>query len=53
MEKIFTIPEVAELLKTNKTKVYELIKKQELKAVKIGSYKVRESDLENYIKSLN
>lgn len=46
---VYTVSEVAKMLKVNKNFVYSLIKKGELKAVKIGSLKIKKSDLEEYI----
>ena len=48
---LLTVREVAEKLKVNKNYVYNAIKKGELKAVNIGSIKVRKNDLETYIES--
>ena len=38
---LYTVSEVAKLIKTNTNYVYELIKKGFLPALKLGSYKVR------------
>lgn len=46
---VYTVSEVANLLKVNRNFVYDEIKKGELKAVKIGSLKVRRTDLEDYL----
>ena len=48
---LYTVREVAELLKVNRNYVYDIIKRGELKCVKIGSIKVKKSDLENFINS--
>lgn len=48
---LFTVREVAELLKVNRNYVYDMIKRGELKSVKIGSIKVKKSDLEEFINS--
>jgi excisionase family DNA binding protein len=40
-EVLYTVQEVSELLKTNITSVYELIKKGLLPALKLGRYKIR------------
>lgn len=50
---VYTISEVSKLLKVNKNFVYGLIKAGELKAVKIGSLKVRKNDLQEYLDNLN
>ena len=48
---LLTVREVAELLRVNRNCIYNLINKGELKAVRIGSIKVKKTDLEAYIKS--
>ena len=50
---IYTISEVSKLLKVNRNFVYELIKSGRLKAIKIGSLKVRKKDLHEYLDNLN
>lgn len=50
---VYTVTEVSKLLKTNRNFVYELIKSGQLKAVKIGSIKIRKKDLHEYLDSLN
>ena len=52
MEHIYTIPEVAELLRTNRNYVYNEIKKGRLIAIRIGTMKVRENDLNKYLDKL-
>ena len=53
MEKIiYTVTEVAEILRVNKGFVYELIRSRRLRAVKIGSTKVYKKDLLEYIENL-
>lgn len=49
---IYTISEVSKLLKVNRNFVYGLIKSGKLKAIKIGSLKVRKKDLCEYLESL-
>lgn len=49
---LLTVTEVAKILKVNRNFVYKLIKDGELKAVKIGSIKVREKDLNTYIERM-
>ena len=46
---LFTVSEVAKMLKVNRNFVYKLINEGELKAVKVGSIKIREGDLNEYI----
>ena len=48
---LYTVSEVAKLLKVNKNFVYKLIKEGELEAVKIGSIKVRRDALDRYIEN--
>ena len=52
IQKIYTVTEVSKILRVNKNFVYALIKKGELKAVKLGSIKIKENDLNNYINNL-
>lgn len=47
---LLTVREVAELLKVNRNYVYNLIKKNELPAKRIGSIKILKEDLEEFIK---
>ena len=46
---LLTVAEVAKELRVNRNYIYKLIKEGELKAVKIGSIKVRKEDLEEYV----
>ena len=46
---LYTVTEVAKLLKVNKNFVYKLIKDGELEAVRIGSIKVRKEALNRYV----
>lgn len=48
---LLTVSEVAKMLKVNRNFVYKIIKDGELEAVKIGSIKVREEKLNEYINS--
>ena len=52
MEHIYTVNEVAELLRTNRNYVYNEIKRGKLTAVKIGAIKIRERDLDRYLDNL-
>lgn len=46
---IYTVKEVAEIIHTNPTYVYSLIKAGLLPALKLGSYKVKKSSLLNFL----
>ena len=46
---LLSVSEVAKELRVNRNYIYKLIKEGELKAVKIGSIKVRKEDLEEYV----
>ena len=46
---LLSVAEVAKELRVNRNYIYKLIKEGELKAVKIGSIKVRKTDLEEYV----
>ena len=46
---LYNIAEVANVLRTNKNFVYDEIRKGRIPVLKMGSYKVRGTDLENYI----
>ena len=48
---LYTVTEVAKLLKVNRNFVYNLIKNGELEAVKIGSIKVKKEALNRYIEN--
>ena len=48
---LLTVSEVSKKLKVNRNFVYNLIKDGELEAVRIGSIKIREDKLNEYIKS--
>lgn len=49
MSNLYTVTEVAKILKVNRNKVYEYIENQELKATKIGSLKIKEEWIEEFI----
>ena len=51
MMPLYTVTEVAKLLKVNRNFVYDLIRKGELEAVRIGSIKVRKDAVERYIEN--
>lgn len=46
---IYTIPEVAKLLKTNENYVYKLIKAKLLPCLQLGRFKVRREALLNFL----
>ena len=46
---IYTVPEVAKLLKTNVDYVHKLRKAGILKFLKLGSFKVRKVELDNFL----
>ena len=46
---LYTVTEVAKLLKVNRNFVYKLINNGELEAVRIGSIKVRREALNQYV----
>ena len=46
---VYTVSEVASMLKVNRNFVYDLIKRGELKAIRIGSIKIKREDLEAYV----
>ena len=48
---LYTVAEVAKMLKVNRNFVYKIINNGELEAVKIGSIKVRKEALNRYIES--
>ena len=48
---LYTVTEVAKLLKVNRNFVYDLIRKGELEAVRIGSIKVRKDAVERYVEN--
>lgn len=47
---LLTVSEVAEILKTNKDYVYKLQRAGLLRFMKIGRYKIRKADLEEFLK---
>ena len=48
---LYTVTEVAKILKVNRNFVYKIINDGELEAVKIGSIKVRKEALNRYIEN--
>ena len=55
MDRLLTIPEVAEALRHGRTRVYQLIGEGRLPSVVVGprARRVRESDLDAFIASLD
>lgn len=47
---LYTVKEVSQILHTNTTYVYELIKSGLLPALKLGSYKIRHETLELFLR---
>lgn len=47
---LYTVAETAKLLKTNPNYVYELIRKGFLPALKLGSLKIREETLQDFLR---
>ena len=48
---LYTVTEVAKMLKVNRNFVYKIINDGELEAVKIGSIKVKQEALNRYIEN--
>lgn len=46
---LYTVEEVATVIKTNNNYVYDLIKTGHLQALKLGRLKVRKSELERFL----
>ena len=55
MDRLYTIPEVAERLRHGRTRVYQLITSGRLPSVVVGprARRVRESDLDEFIAGLD
>lgn len=51
--KLFKIREVAQILRVNPNRVYELIKKGHITALKLGDLKVTRFELTRFIKEAN
>lgn len=49
-EILYTVKETSKILKTNTDYVYSLIKKGYLRCLKLGSYKIRRSEIESFLK---
>lgn len=50
---LYTVEEVASILKTNKNTVYELIRTGHLKGLKLGRIKVTKFELIRFLKEYN
>ena len=46
---LYTVSEVAKLIKTNPAYVYELIKADLIPVLKLGSYKIRKTSLHEFL----
>lgn len=51
IKKLYTVKEVADILRVNTDSVYKLIKSKQLQAVKIGTIKIRPEALDDFLKS--
>ena len=49
MEELYTVPEIAKLLKTNESYVYKLRNSGLLKFIKVGQWKCRKSTFEAFL----
>lgn len=49
MQKLYTLQEIAEILKVSEKSVYRYIKSGKLKASKIGQWRIKEEDLNKFI----
>ena len=50
MEKLYTLPEVAKILRVSRKSIYRYIESGKLKAIKIGQWRIKESDLNKLLK---
>lgn len=48
-EPLYTVKEAAKILKMNTDSVYSLVRERQLPGLKLGSLKIRGSDLERFI----
>lgn len=48
---LYTVKEVAKIIKTNPGYVYKLINSGKLPAIKLGSYKIRKESLEEFLRN--
>ena len=51
ISRLYTVKETAEILRVNKNKIYEYINKNELKATRIGSLKIKEEWINEFIEN--
>ena len=52
-ERLLTIPQVAEVLGTDKNRVYSLVRHGHIRCMKVGHYKVRESEVDAFIQKFD
>ena len=50
MDELYTVKEVAKIMKVNVHKVYDLIRAGLLPALKLGSIKIRKESLEEFLR---
>lgn len=50
---LYTVSEVAELLKVNRNSIYELLKKNVIRGLKLGSLKITRTELINFLEENN
>ena len=50
MDKLYTVKEVAKIMKVNVHRVYDLIRAGLLPALKLGSIKIRKESLEEFLR---
>ena len=48
-DEVYTVKEASTILKCSPNKVYDMIKKNQLKGLKIGNTKIPKKDLENLL----
>ena len=50
MEKLFTLKETAKILRVSERTIMRYLKSGKLKASKLGQWRIKESDLEKFLK---
>jgi len=50
MEKLFTLKETAKILRVSERTIMRYLKSGKLKASKLGQWRIKESDLERFLK---
>ena len=51
-DKLFTVNEVASMLRISNMTVYRLVKNEEISAIRVGkNYRIRESEVDRYLSS--